>query len=109
MTQMTIPQLVKHLQLAPHPEGGWYREIHRSSTQISRADGEQRCGITTVLFLLAADQVAVIFPQWWSCRGLPMALIDADGSLLELVSKFNLFSHSYFSVDAPRMFSCFKN
>lgn len=86
MTQMTIPQLVKHLQLAPHPEGGWYREIHRSSTQISRADGEQRCGITTVLFLLAADQVSrwhrVIGADevWTHLQGSPLSLYRLAGN-----------------------------
>lgn len=43
--------LIKQLELAPHPEGGWYRETWRS--------GEARAGRaigTAILFLLEAGQ-----------------------------------------------------
>lgn len=85
MIEMTIRKLVEQWQLAPHPEGGWYREIHRSSIQISRADGEHRCGITTVLFLLAQDQVSrwhrVIGADevWTHLQGSPLNLYRLDG------------------------------
>ena len=32
-------QLVEDLQLQPHPEGGWYREVFRSSGTVQLADG----------------------------------------------------------------------
>ena len=50
--------LVSRLELQPHPEGGWYREVQRSSIQVIRPDGQQRSAITTVLFLLGAEDVS---------------------------------------------------
>lgn len=44
-------QLIKALDLAPHPEGGWYRETWRAVTR----PGERAAG-TAILFLLEAHQ-----------------------------------------------------
>ena len=49
---MALEQLVSIWQLQPHPEGGWYREVQRSSIQVQQPDGQRRQAITTVLFLL---------------------------------------------------------
>ena len=57
--------LVSRLELQPHPEGGWYREMQRSSIQVTRPDGEQRSAITTVLFLLGSDDVS----RWHCVHG----------------------------------------
>ena len=43
--------LIEQLQLAPHPEGGWYRETWRAE---AGADG--RAKGTAILFLLKADE-----------------------------------------------------
>lgn len=51
---------IAQLELQPHPEGGWYREIHRSTQAISRSDGEARSALTAILFLLHADE----FSSW---------------------------------------------
>ncbi|MEO1047151.1 MAG: cupin domain-containing protein [Pseudomonadota bacterium] len=47
----TAAALVEQLNLAPHPEGGWYRETWRAP---DRADG--RAGGTAILFLLKAGE-----------------------------------------------------
>ena len=31
-------ELIAQLQLQPHPEGGWYREVFRSPQQVQPAD-----------------------------------------------------------------------
>ena len=31
---MTAEQLVKHLELVPHPEGGYNKEVYRSETKL---------------------------------------------------------------------------
>ena len=41
-------ELVERLGLAPHPEGGFYREIWRSAAD----DGSGRALATSILFLL---------------------------------------------------------
>ena len=43
--------LIDQLGLAPHPEGGWYRETWRAAS----AQGERAAG-TAILFLLEAHQ-----------------------------------------------------
>ena len=45
-------QLIDSLALAPHPEGGWYRQVFKSEETVTRADGVQRSALTTIYFLL---------------------------------------------------------
>ena len=50
-------ELVRALQLAPHPEGGHYREVFRSTTSVQAADGRpSRAAITTIDFVLARGE-----------------------------------------------------
>lgn len=44
-------QLIQSLKLTPHPEGGFYRETHRSDAKVS-AHGGMRDAVTSILFLL---------------------------------------------------------
>lgn len=49
--------LTDRLQLQPHPEGGFYREVHRSTQSVEPADGRPtRQALTAIYFLLAAGQ-----------------------------------------------------
>lgn len=51
--------LIGELGLAPHPEGGWYREVHRSAALVTPADGRgERRALTVIYFLLAEGQVS---------------------------------------------------
>lgn len=46
-------QLIDSLGLQPHPEGGWYRQVFKSSELVTRhADAAQRTALTTIYFLL---------------------------------------------------------
>ena len=46
-------QLIEALDLAPHPEGGFFREIYRSVSRVRPADGRNdRDAATTIYFLL---------------------------------------------------------
>ena len=60
-----LPTLIAAWKLAPHPEGGWYREVQRSRISVQRPDGEQRSAITTVLFLLGAEDIS----RWHCVHG----------------------------------------
>lgn len=55
---VAVPDLIDRYQLAPHPEGGWYRELHRSALPVTRPDGQERSALTLILFLLAAPAVS---------------------------------------------------
>jgi uncharacterized protein len=50
-TPMTADQIIEYLNLAPHPEGGWFRETWREAA----AEGERASG-TAILFLLKAGE-----------------------------------------------------
>jgi uncharacterized protein len=50
-------ELIERLRLAPHPEGGYYRELFRSGTEVRPTDGRPlRSALTTIYFLLTAGQ-----------------------------------------------------
>jgi uncharacterized protein len=54
-TQVSAAALITRLQLEPHPEGGWYREVHRSTTLLETARGP-RAALTSIYFLLEQHQ-----------------------------------------------------
>jgi predicted cupin superfamily sugar epimerase len=44
-----VAHLVHQLRLEPHPEGGFFRQLFRSSESVSRADGRgTRAAVTTI-------------------------------------------------------------
>jgi predicted cupin superfamily sugar epimerase len=58
-------ELIRLLDLSPHPEGGYFREVFRSSDSVVPGDGRpSRCAITTIDFLLARGQ----FSAWHRVR-----------------------------------------
>ncbi len=49
--------LIRQLALCPHPEGGWYREVFRSSARVQPDDGRStRAALTSIDFLLVRGQ-----------------------------------------------------
>lgn len=73
-------ELINLLQLAPHPEGGYFREIFRSSDMV-QACGEtrRRNAMTEIYFLLPAGGVSR-----WHRVGLDEVWHFYEGSPLEL-------------------------
>jgi predicted cupin superfamily sugar epimerase len=51
---LSAAEIVRLLGLAPHPEGGWYRETFRDAP----ADADGRAASTAIYFLLAAGQTS---------------------------------------------------
>ena len=64
--------LIETLGLAPHPEGGWYRETWRAE-----APGGQRAAATAILFLLEAGQSS----HWHKVDATELWLFHAGGPL----------------------------
>ncbi len=55
---MTAAEIIKHLNLTRHPEGGWYRQTWAGQSDDTRPDRHARpCG-TCIYFLLARDEVS---------------------------------------------------
>ena len=78
--------LIERLGLAPHPEGGWYRETWRDLP----ADGGRGAG-TAIYFLLAegehSDWHRVDAAEaWHHYAGAPLALAIADGQDHEVIT-----------------------
>lgn len=77
---MESGDLIQRLGLQPHPEGGWYRELYRSSTTVQTPRGD-RSALTKIYYLLEKNQ----FSRWH--------VIDSDevwhfyaGSNIEVLS-----------------------
>jgi predicted cupin superfamily sugar epimerase len=79
-------ELITILDLQPHPEGGFYRQIFRSTVQVTPTDERgPRTALTTIYFLLpegscsrwhqvASDEV------WHLYEGGPLELLELSGS-----------------------------
>lgn len=75
--------LIEALGLAPHPEGGWYRETWAASGAIDAPDGA-RPTATAILFLLQAGERSHWHKVdadelWFWHAGAPLALRRAPG------------------------------
>lgn len=87
---MQAEQLIQRYGLKPHPEGGWYRELHRSPLLMRGPDGRSRSALTAILFLLPAGavsrwhRVAAADETWHFAGGDPLELFtvsEPDGAL----------------------------
>jgi uncharacterized protein len=78
--------LIAELNLEPHPEGGYYREIFRSGVLISPADGRgARAALTTIYFLLPAGDASrwhrvTSDEVWHFYEGGPLELLELDAA-----------------------------
>jgi predicted cupin superfamily sugar epimerase len=79
-------ELIAALDLHPHPEGGFYREVFRSAARVMPADGRgRRAALTTIYFLLQAGthsrwhQVASD-EVWHLYEGGPLELLELSAS-----------------------------
>jgi uncharacterized protein len=77
-------ELIATLDLRPHPEGGYYREIFRSAEVVTPADGRgARAAATTIYFLLATGMqsrwhVVASDEAWHLYEGGPLELLEID-------------------------------
>lgn len=73
-------ELIDQMQLEPHPEGGFYRQIFKSDKQVnSPAHGLGRPAMTHIYFLLLEGQVSrfhrVLHDEVWNhYEGAPLRL-----------------------------------
>lgn len=83
-------QLIADLGLAPHPEGGYYRQIYRSTSTVTPDDGRTgRASLTTIYFLLPAGEVSrwhVVTSDevWHYYEGAPLELLTADRAFMRV-------------------------
>jgi predicted cupin superfamily sugar epimerase len=76
--------LIRQLSLRPHPEGGWYSEIFRSTRKVAPDDGRgTRSALTTIYFLLTGGSRSCLHrvssdEVWHFHEGAPLTLLTCD-------------------------------
>jgi predicted cupin superfamily sugar epimerase len=82
-------ELIATLGLAPHPEGGWFREIFRSRRMVRTDDGRsERWAATTIYYLLTSGEVSRLHrvasdELWHFYEGAPIDLHVLNGAASE--------------------------
>lgn len=84
----TASAMADRLGLVPHPEGGWYRETHRSADTVEW-NGSPRAASTSILFLLEHPGISRLHRidaeelwYWHAGAELEIHEIRPDGKLL---------------------------
>ena len=83
-------EIINQFKLSLHPEGGWFREIIRSENLVNRNDGQKRNNITSIYYLLCANErskwhrVNSSDEIWIYLQGAPLNLYFLDDNNKEL-------------------------
>lgn len=82
---MRAQALIDRLALSPHPEGGWYRRLYRSTTEVVGPAGP-RAALTSIVYLLRAGETGRWHrvhadEAWHFYDGAPLDLWVADAQL----------------------------
>jgi predicted cupin superfamily sugar epimerase len=86
-----IQSVIDAYDLVPHPEGGYYREIYRSETDVfSPVHHKTRSAVTQIYFLLGENDISrfhrVVHDEIWHFyQGDPLNLICFDGKEIRTV------------------------
>jgi len=89
----------EHLQLRPHPEGGYYAEVFRSSLdiEVSGFDGP-RSMCTSIFFLLESNEVSSLHriksdELWYYQDGGILEILEIDEAGNEVVTRLGKTLH----------------
>jgi predicted cupin superfamily sugar epimerase len=105
---MTIDFIVNQLNLQPHPEGGFYKEVYRSSDVIKRESlpllfSGSRAFSTSIYFLIKADSFSAFHriksdETWHFYFGHALEIIEIDefGTLIKTMVGSNLIAGEVF-------------
>ena len=77
---MAAPDIIRQLQLMPHPEGGYYRETYRSTNTLETPDGQSRSVSTAIYYLLENEDKSHFHriksdELWFFHQGQPLEII----------------------------------
>jgi predicted cupin superfamily sugar epimerase len=74
------PRLAELLDLAPHPEGGWYRRTWTATERVRTGDGRDRAAASSINFLLPAGESSA----WHRVASDELWVAQVDRVTLEL-------------------------
>lgn len=98
MPLATADQIIARLALQPHPEGGYYREVYRSESQVVHPDpgAGQRSACTSIYFLLTEGD----FSAFHRVRSDEVWHLYAGGPLeLFIIGQHGEFAHEVLALD----------
>ncbi len=83
---MTAQEIIKHLQLTAHPEGGYYTETYRCAEAILNRNGDQRNTSTAIYFLLNDNDVSNLHriqsdELWFFHQGEPLEIVMIEDGI----------------------------
>lgn len=84
--EMTAQEWINRLNLIPHPEGGFYREVYRSALEVVSPGGKTTGSCTSIYYLLQDRDFSgfhrIAYPEIWyyhDGKALDVHSIDATG------------------------------
>jgi len=87
MENVTVDSLITHLNLKPHPEGGFYVETYRSDTMVD-VETKKRSACTAIFFLLPSGTSSHFHrltcdELWHFYLGGPLTIVELDNDTKE--------------------------
>lgn len=100
--------IIEALDLSPHPEGGFYKEVYRSTTQV-HTDNKTRAAGTGIYFLLPAGVCSnwhrVQSDELWHFykgEELVLEIIERDGVFQQVIMNNDLNKHPVLQQLVPK-------
>lgn len=108
-TPSAMQSIIERLDLSPHPEGGYYREIYRSKEKVRRPDDASVRDAATSIYFLVPERIATNWHRvrsdelWHFYKGDPLVLeiIDREGHFSRQVLHNRLDSEAEFQQVVP--------
>ena len=109
-----VQELIEHLRLQPHPEGGWYRETYRALDIMLPAEalpprfGGSRHASTAIYYLLPAGARSLLHRiaadetwHFYAGGGMTLATIGPAGTAREVVLGPDMVAGQRFQYTVP--------
>jgi len=100
---MSPSDLIRDLDLAPHPEGGYFRETYRAAHQ----DAQGRAASTLIYFLLLPGQVSKLHridadESWHLYLGGPLLIHELDPAMPQAPPRTTLLGRELARGERPQ-------